>query len=243
MIDKFSAIPAYLQIEAIISQQISSGALKPGDLIPSEIELSEQYTVSRMTARKAVDYLARQGIVERRRGVGTHVCSLKRDIFFELPLDRHLTSSEIASDSQTLITNRVLILRRESCDFETAQLLSIKPGSDVWYMERLRLIGGTPFVYEQTKMRLEPFDDLTEETLNKSKYAYLETKGFLVGGSKKSLCAELPSREVRDSLGIRREEPVLHAFSQAFFENGEVFEISHIYYNQQHYTFTIDAVR
>ena len=243
MIDKFSAIPAYLQIEAIISQQISSGVLKPGDLIPSEIELSEQYVVSRMTARKAVDYLARQGIVERKRGVGTRVCSSKRDVLFELPLDRHLTSSEIAGDRHAPITNRVLTLRREPCDVETAQLLAVKPGSDIWYMERLRLIGNTPFVYEQTKMRLESFDDLTEYVLNRSKYAYLAEKGFVVGGSKKSLCAELPSREVRDNLGIRREEPVLHAFSQAFFEGGEIFEISHIYYNQQHYTFTVDATR
>ncbi|GAK82834.1 predicted transcriptional regulator of N-acetylglucosamine utilization GntR family [Vibrio ponticus] len=60
MIDKESHVPIYLQIERILTQQIEQGILHPGDSIPSETVLAEQYQVSRMTARKAVDYLVRQ---------------------------------------------------------------------------------------------------------------------------------------------------------------------------------------
>ncbi|MTI12531.1 GntR family transcriptional regulator [Sansalvadorimonas verongulae] len=243
MIDKFSTVPAYLQIEAIIAEQIAKELLKPGDLIPSEPELSDRYEVSRMTARKAVDYLARQGLVERRRGLGTFVRCQKREVKFELPLDRHLTASEMSSGSDVNIVNKVLKLEIHSCDPETARILAIEPGSDIWYMERVKRMNGTPFVYEQTKMRFSGFENLSIDILNDSKYAYLRSINFHVGGSKKILCAELPPRYVRDQLGIPREEPVLHSLSHAFFEDGVVFEVSHIYYNQQHFNFTINAKR
>ena len=243
MIDKFSSTPVYLQIESIISEKIASGELQPGQIIPSEIDLSNSYNVSRMTARKAVDYLARQGIVERRRGLGTYVSPQAEKVKFELPLDQHMTSSEIARESHAQVCNRVIILQRRSASELCRKLMGLNTPCDIWYMERLRLIDNTPFVFEKTEMRLDCFEDLTEEVLNQSKYAYLESKGFQVKGSKKNINAELPPREVRDILGIRREEPVLHAFSQAFFENNETFEVSHVYYNQQHYTFSINAIR
>lgn len=57
MIDKHSTVPVYLQLEQYLTGQIAAGSLKPGDAIPSENELCQQFSISRMTARKAVDYL------------------------------------------------------------------------------------------------------------------------------------------------------------------------------------------
>lgn len=85
MIDKESHVPIYLQIERILTQQIEQGILHPGDSIPSETGLAEQYQVSRMTARKAVDYLVRQGVVERQRGRGTFICQPTQDLKMALP--------------------------------------------------------------------------------------------------------------------------------------------------------------
>lgn len=72
-IDKNSFIPLYLQIEQQLTEKISAGEIKAGDPIPTEAALCEIYGVSRMTARKAVDYLVRQGQVARFRGRGTFV--------------------------------------------------------------------------------------------------------------------------------------------------------------------------
>ena len=58
-IDKNSFTPLYLQIEQQLTEKISAGDIKPGDPIPTEAALCEIYGVSRMTARKAVDYLVR----------------------------------------------------------------------------------------------------------------------------------------------------------------------------------------
>ncbi|MEN3754727.1 GntR family transcriptional regulator [Mangrovibacter sp. SLW1] len=85
MIDKYSSTPVYLQLEQYLSEEIASGKLKPGDALPSENTLCAEFSISRMTARKAVDYLVRQGKVERRRGQGTFVAQQENDLRISLP--------------------------------------------------------------------------------------------------------------------------------------------------------------
>ena len=170
MIDKESHVPMYLQIERILTQQIEQGILHTGDSIPSETVLAEQYKVSRMTARKAVDYLVRQGVVERQRGRGTFICQPTQELKMALPLDRHLTSSEVATSLNLPISNKLLHLEKIEAPNHIAQELGLEPGSLVWYMKRLRLVGEIPFVFESSYMLAEPmFADLESRPLNNSK--------------------------------------------------------------------------
>ncbi|EHD21165.1 MULTISPECIES: GntR family transcriptional regulator [Brenneria] len=241
MIDKHSFIPFYLQIEQILSRQIRENALRPGDPLPTEAEMCRQYQVSRMTARKAVDYLVRQGLVERFRGRGTFVARPDTRVKVQLPLDQHLTSSEVASSVRRKVVNRLLHFSQQPATPEVAGALQVPEQAAVHYMLRLRLIDGTPFVYEQSWMNQALFPDLNTQALNQSKYAYLKSKGYGAVGSHKQIFAELPSTEIREALGLARDEPVLHASVIAFFANGVPFELSNVYYNQRHYTFTLDA--
>jgi DNA-binding GntR family transcriptional regulator len=243
MIDKHSTVPVYLQLEAFLTAQIQSGALKPGDALPSETALCQQFGIARMTARKAVDYLVRQGKVERRRGQGTYVTHAKPPLRIALPLDRHLTSSEATLALNEPMVNRLICLERQPVSHDMAALLAIAPGDDVWFMKRLRLVGDVPFVFEQSWMLCDLFPDLTPADLNASKYAYISRKGHSVARSEKQIRAELPARDVQEMLNIQREEPVLHATSVAWLSEGRPFEVSEIYYNQQHYVFTITAER
>lgn len=73
MVDRSSPIPAYYQIAVDIHQRITNGEWRAGDKIPPEIELAEEYQVSRMTMRKSLGQLANEGILERRQGDGTFV--------------------------------------------------------------------------------------------------------------------------------------------------------------------------
>lgn len=243
MIDKHSNVPVYLQLEQYLTGQITAGILRPGDAIPSENELCHQFSISRMTARKAVDYLVRQGKVERRRGQGSYVAQAKKILRIPLPLDRHLSSSEATHGLDEPVVNRLICLSRQPAPDDIAEKLHLDAGTDVWFMKRLRLLGDVPFVFEQSWMLAAPFDDLSEADLNASKYAYISRKGFTVAHSEKEIRAELPSQEVRDMLGIKRDEPVLHATSVAWLRDGIPFEVSDIFYNQQHYRFTLTAGR
>nr|WP_205680249.1 GntR family transcriptional regulator [Brenneria salicis]NMN91855.1 GntR family transcriptional regulator/GntR family mannosyl-D-glycerate transport/metabolism transcriptional repressor [Brenneria salicis ATCC 15712 = DSM 30166]RBP59905.1 GntR family transcriptional regulator [Brenneria salicis ATCC 15712 = DSM 30166] len=241
MIDKHSFIPFYLQIEQILSLQIRDNTLKPGDPLPTEAEMCEHYQVSRMTARKAVDYLVRQGLVTRLRGRGTYVAQPDTRIKVQLPLDQHLTSSEVASAVHRPIVNQLLHFSRQKASQDIASQLRLTENATIYYMIRLRLIDGIPFVYEQSWMNGELFPDLNEHDLRESKYAYLKAKGYDSVGSHKQIFAELPSSEVREALGLVRDEPVLRASVVAFFASQVPFELSNVYYNQRYYTFTLDA--
>src|SRR5688500_5956165 len=77
LIDKESATPFYLQLKRLIENQVASGALLPHSRIPSERELSEQFGISRMTARRALLEFTREGRIYTSVGKGTFVAEPK----------------------------------------------------------------------------------------------------------------------------------------------------------------------
>ena len=72
-----NGVPAYQRIQGSIRKTIEAGGLRPGDAVPSERELARIHDVSLMTARHALATLEQEGVVERRRGVGTFVSTPK----------------------------------------------------------------------------------------------------------------------------------------------------------------------
>src|SRR5258707_14076531 len=70
-------LPAYQRIQGVIPKRIDAGHLRPGDVVASERALAKIHEVSLMTARHALASLEREGIVERRRGIGTFVAAPK----------------------------------------------------------------------------------------------------------------------------------------------------------------------
>ena len=73
-----SILPAYEQVKAYVKAQINSGAWRPGDAVPSEAALQEQFGLSRMTVNRAIKELAVEGLVSRVQGSGTVVAQLHR---------------------------------------------------------------------------------------------------------------------------------------------------------------------
>src|SRR3569832_453245 len=67
--------PLYQQIKGLILQSLQSGEWKPGEAIPSEMDLAARYRVSQGTVRKAIDELAAENLVVRRQGKGTFVAT------------------------------------------------------------------------------------------------------------------------------------------------------------------------
>src|SRR6201997_5111288 len=71
------ALPAYQRIQLAIRRRIDAGHLRPGDPVSSERDLAKLHQVSLMTARHALATLEQEGLVERRRGIGTFVAAPK----------------------------------------------------------------------------------------------------------------------------------------------------------------------
>ena len=68
-----SSVPLYQQLCNLLTDQIHKGVLKPGDKIPSELQLSEMYGISRITVRSAITQMVDEGLLMKRHGKGTYV--------------------------------------------------------------------------------------------------------------------------------------------------------------------------
>ena len=143
-VDKHSPIPLYYQLAELLKEQIQSGALKPGDRLPSERELSIWAGVSRMTARQAITHLVHEGAVSARQGVGTFVTEPKL-VYDALHL---LGFTEEVVHRGGTATSRVLEQAIVVPPPGVALGLELEPAETTVKIVRLRLAGGTPLLLE-----------------------------------------------------------------------------------------------
>jgi GntR family transcriptional regulator len=83
-VDRNDHLPLYIQLKNIIEEKIKEEDLNPGDIIPSEKELQQEFGVSRITVRQAIKELENEGLVKKKQGKGTFVSFPK--LSHELPV-------------------------------------------------------------------------------------------------------------------------------------------------------------
>src|SRR5437588_11800459 len=119
-----SPLPRYFQLKEIMRERIRSGEWKPGELIPSERELSEKYGISRMTARQAITELVNEGLFYREQGKGTFVSRHK----ITQQLIRLTGFTEDIKARGQRPSTKVLIARMQPADEASSERLRIKQG-------------------------------------------------------------------------------------------------------------------
>lgn len=152
-LDKSSFTPLYFQIQDQLLKLIHSGQLRPGDLFPSEGELSRIYAVSRMTSRQALQELERRGYASRHKGKGTFVTQPKveKDI-------THLSGFTAEMKALGLKpASRILTSETIPANADVAARLAIEPGMPIFRLRRLRLADGTPIAIEECWLPLEQY--------------------------------------------------------------------------------------
>jgi GntR family transcriptional regulator len=153
--------PLYRQIKHLITESLVSGEWRPGEPIPSEIELAQRYSVSQGTVRKAITELADQNLLVRHQGKGTFVAShseeRKNFPFLRITPDR----GSLESVSATLID-----FWRIKLDADSAGRLSVQEAASAYLIRRLLSPGGKSVVYEEIRLPAAVFDGLTAETVD-----------------------------------------------------------------------------
>ena len=145
MLDTNSLKPLYIQLEAEIRQALREKKYLPGDRLPSEEKLCEQYQVSRITVRKAIQQLTDQHILEKHRGKGTFVSTPSRSI--DLKEQSGFTNylSAIGHKSHHLLLKKEL---QPSDDF-LCETLSLQPNEPVCYVQRLIFEDDSPLALDE----------------------------------------------------------------------------------------------
>jgi GntR family transcriptional regulator len=168
-----SPLPRYYQLKEIMKEKIRSEEWKPGDLIPSERELGEQYGISRMTARQAITELVNEGLFYREQGKGTFV---SRHKITQQLINLTSFSEDMKARGQRA-GSKVISVKMVPADEALAERLRIKPGQLVFRLQRLRLADDEPLALEVSHLSFMGCDRLLEEDLEKnSLYRLLEEK-------------------------------------------------------------------
>ncbi|HRE12966.1 MAG TPA: GntR family transcriptional regulator [Usitatibacteraceae bacterium] len=164
--------PLYEQIKILITQSLVAGEWKPGEAIPSEIELAARFRVSQGTVRKAIDELASEHILVRRQGKGTFVASHAEPSYQYRFLRVMPDSGEKLHPQSTFVD-----LRRGRASAEVAKALAIKAGSPVHVIRRLLHFRGRPLILDEMVLGAARFPALTMARLEEyrgSMYSFYE---------------------------------------------------------------------
>ena len=169
--------PLYQQIKVLILKSLQAGEWKPGELIPSEMDLAARFRVSQGTVRKAIDEIAAENLVIRRQGKGTFVAThAEQQVqyrFLRLMPDSGDISSEGPAERQIIDCKRL----RASADI--ARPLALRTGEAVLQLRRVLAFQGTPTIVEDVWLPGGPFKGLTADRLATYKgpmYALFETE-------------------------------------------------------------------
>jgi GntR family transcriptional regulator len=200
--------PLYDQIKVLITQSLIGGEWRPGDMIPSEIELASRYKVSQGTVRKAIDALASENILIRRQGKGTFVATHNAE-GIKLRFLR-LTS---ADGQKEVLQNEFLSCTKGKADSHMAQILDLKAGASIIEVKRLLSFSGRPLIYDHIVVPASPFKGLNGakvEESNGSMYSMYEAQfGVRMIRAEERLKAVSASGEVAEALGLKNQEPLL----------------------------------
>ena len=200
--------PLYEQIKVLITQSLIAGEWRPGEVIPSEIELASRYKVSQGTVRKAIDSLAAENILIRRQGKGTFVATHSADVI-KLRFLR-LTS---VNGQKELLQNEFISCVKTKADAYIAKTLQIKAGASTIEVKRLLTFSGRPLIYDHIIVPAAPFKGLNGakvEECNGSMYSMYEAQfGIRMIRAEERLKAIGANTETAVALGLQEGYPLL----------------------------------
>ena len=228
-----SASPLYRQLMQRLRGDIAAGVYPVHSRIPSEQELCSVYQVSRVTVRKALAELTREGLLRRMQGKGTFVCAprIRRDL-------RDVTSfSEACRLMGCRAGTRVVSAQMTEAEGEICQRLQLE-GSRVVEIVRIRTADDQPVMLE-TNHFPPSCDDLLREDLTGSLYALLEVRGIHAssGIHEISLCYATPQQA--RLLGVNAGDALLQLDQVICDQHGTPLHTSHQVIRGDRFTFRI----
>lgn len=169
--------PLYQQIKSLLLNSLRLGEWRPGETLPSEIELAARFHVSQGTVRKAIDAMAAENLLTRRQGKGTFVAThAERQVRFRF---LKLAPNNGTPGSEGPAQRDIVSCRRGSASADVARALSLRAGDAVLQVRRVLSFVGTPTILEDIWLPASPFKGLTAERLASYQgpmYALFETE-------------------------------------------------------------------
>ncbi|PSJ58741.1 GntR family transcriptional regulator [Kumtagia ephedrae] len=228
--------PLYLKLKRSIEEAVRRGVLLPGDALPSERDIAAKADISRVTVRKAVQDLVRDGLLVQRHGSGTFVARAVERVEQSLSLLTSFTED---------MARRGKTLRSEWLDRgiyapspEEMMVLGLSPQESVARVSRLRIADGTPLAIERAALPAMALPDPT--AVGSSLYAALEKTGSRpVRAIQRISAANLGAADAR-LLDLPTGTAGLHIERISYLASGKVVEFTRSIYRGDTYDFVAE---
>ena len=234
-------IPLYIQLEQGLKARIEAGEFKPGDCLPTEELIGQYYGVSRITVRKALEALETQGLILRRRGVGSFVAE-KREGIHAVQLRGSLDEFLLAArDLAPTVLSMGLVPGPDAiCDE-----FGLPRGSAILRLELISSIEEGPTAHSLFYFLPETAGHLTQEEVagaaDEPIIRLVERKlGVRVGKAVQELIPDLADGDTPRHLGIEPGSPILKVRRQYFSTEGELIEIAELRYHPGRYRYEVE---
>jgi GntR family transcriptional regulator len=201
--------PLYLQVRALLVELLEAGEWKPGEAIPSELELAARFSVAAGTVRKAIDALATDNLLVRRQGKGTFVATHTQENPSGVRFLRIRRDDGVAEYP----ASRLIDVRRGKASADTARLLSLRSGDAVLLLRRLLTFAGVPAVLDDIALPAALFRGLSKARYDAYRgplYGFFEAEfGVRMLKARERVKAVAADTASAAALGVEVGEPLL----------------------------------
>jgi len=228
-----NSLPLYQQLQRGLRKAIELKLLAPEDALPPERDLAEEFQVSRITVRKALDGLVSEGLLTRRQGSGTYVASRVEKSFSKLSsFTEDMTSRGRSPRSVWLRKTQGIVTPDE------AMVSGFAPGTPVYRFHRLRFADDVPMSIEYGTIPTFCLPSL--EAVQSSLYQALEKAGFRPQRALQRLRAVLLTAQQTELLHGKEGDAGLLVERRGFLLDGRTVEFSQSFYCGDTYDFVAE---
>jgi DNA-binding GntR family transcriptional regulator len=236
-LDRTGPVPLYFQVSEQLRAAIREGTLPPGSRIENEVKLAEDLGMSRPTIRRAIQELVDQGLLVRRRGVGTQV------VMGPFARDVELTSlhDDLVKGSRHPETD-VLLHELVAASADVAEHLGVDEGAEVLHIRRLRYADGVPFALLVNYLSPD-LKDISREALTEyGLYQLLRGRGATMRVAKQTIGARAATAEESELFEVPAASPLLTMARTLYDDSGRAVEYGVHSYRPDLYSFQLTLV-
>ena len=217
-LDKDSEIPLFEQLEELMRARLDTNDLSPGDKLPSESELSDQFDISRMTVRHALDRLVREGLIVRKPGKGAFVARAK----LEINPTTIFSFSAAMNTAGHVVRTHVIEKRVIPAPADIAKDLGLRAGKPVVYVFRLRYVDDQAAACARSYLPAQYYEGLLSQDLGRRPLAELmeEVSGLTISRTEDYFESALVRHDESSVLKVADGSAVLLVRGVAYTQSG-----------------------
>ena len=234
-LDRSSPVPLYYQVATRLQELIEKGEIGVGARIENEVDLAERLGVSRPTTRRAIQYLVERGMLVRKRGVGTLVVHPK----VRRPVELSSLYDDLVAGDRAPRTE-VLDLRVISASDAIAASLSLQPGAEVTWIERLRYAGGEPLALMHNAIPVGVLTVTEADLSAHGLYELLRRAGHVPRIATQVIGARSATAAEARTLAEKRGASLLTMTRTAWDAGGQALEYGSHLYRASRYSFELN---